>query len=90
MRQVGGLLGSVSQGLQGVNHPSWNTVTLPASREAVAATIRVSCLVTTFSASMNPSRKSSVNVIRSEVMMEPPGSLMRTLPTAVRVLALRS
>ena len=90
MRQVGGLSGLSSQGLHGVNQPFWNTVTLPASREAVCATMRVSSLVTTRNASMNPSRKSSVSVIWFEVMIAPSGSLMRTLPCAASVLALRS
>ena len=63
MRQVGGLSGLSSQSLQGVNQPFVNTVVLPASRDADWATMRVSSVVTSFSASMKPSRKSSVSVI---------------------------
>ena len=90
MRHVGGLLGSSSQTLQGVNQPFSNTVTLPAWRDADWATMRVSSLVTSFIASMKPSRKSSVSVMWSAVITAPSGSLILTLPSAVSVLAARS
>jgi hypothetical protein len=90
MRQVGGLLGFSSQTLQGVNHPFSNTVMLPAWRDAEDATMRVSSLVTSLSASMKPSRKSSVRVMWSAVITAPSGSLMRTLPSAASVFEERS
>jgi hypothetical protein len=52
--------------------------------------MRVSSVVTSFSASMKPSRKSSVSVIWSAVITAPSGSLMRTLPSAASVFRARS
>ncbi len=86
MRQVGGLLGIFLARFARREPAVLEHGDVAGLARSGCATMRVSSLVTSFNASMKPSRKSSVSVIWSEVMIAPSGSLMRTLPSAASVL----